>query len=156
MQNRIIIQEHKSKLLNIKEKRHKDVETRCRKWRDEHQLHQPKLVAAQTLFDVLNTILVYFFAFLFFSKNSLFSVFLLTFVTIAAQLATKGAHKDQLRWMAQHKNKKLGWEFVAGRKQGWDGWVLAASDLMIRTKITLEQCGRREKKNSATRQILKD
>jgi hypothetical protein len=29
-------------------------------------LHQPKLVAAQTPFGVLNTILVYFFTFLFF------------------------------------------------------------------------------------------
>jgi hypothetical protein len=69
MQNRIIIQEHKSKLLNINEKMHKNVETRCRKWRDEHQLHQPKLVAAQTPFGVLNTILVYFFTFLFFEQE---------------------------------------------------------------------------------------
>jgi hypothetical protein len=114
MQNRIIIQEHKSKLLNINEKMLKNVETRCRKWRDEHQLHQPKLVAAQTPFGVLNTILVYFFTFLFLSKNSLFSVFLLTFVTNVAQLATKRVHKDQLRWMVQHKNKKLRWRICDG------------------------------------------
>jgi hypothetical protein len=55
-----------------------------------------------------------FLYFPFFSKNSLFSVFLLTFLTSAAQLATKGAHKDQLRWMAQHKKKKLGWGICGG------------------------------------------
>jgi hypothetical protein len=96
---------------------HKDIETRCRKWIDEHQVHQPKLVAAQTPLVVLNTILFLFlfFPLLFLSKNSWFLVFLLTFVTNAAQLSTKGAHKDQLRWMAQHKkNKKLGWGICGG------------------------------------------
>jgi len=123
MQNRIIIQEHKSKLLNIKEKMHNDVETRCRKWIDEHQLHHPKLVAAQTPLVVLNTILFYFFhSFIFFEQELVvfslsfdpYTSFLLNFVTNAAQLSTKGAHKDQLRWMAQHKNKKLGWGICGG------------------------------------------
>ena len=124
MQNRIIIQEHKYKLLNIKEKVHKDVETRCRKWIDEDQMHQPKLVAAQTPLGVLNTILFYFFSFLlFFFEQELivfslsfdpYTSFLLTFVTNTARLSTKGAHKDQLRWMAQHKNKKLGWGICGG------------------------------------------
>ena len=109
MQNRIIIQEHKSKLLNIKEKVHKDVETRCRKWIDEDQMHQPKLVAAQTPLVVLNTILFYFFhSFIFFEQELVvfslsfdpYTSFLLTFVTNTARLSTKGAHKDQLRWMA--------------------------------------------------------
>ena len=50
--------------------------------------------------------------------------------------------------MAQHKkNKKLGWGICGG---WWDGWVLAASDLMIRTKITTRTMWRtkREKKFS--------
>jgi hypothetical protein len=42
-------------------------------------------------------------------------------------------------------------------KQGWDGWVHAASDLMIRTKITTRTVWKRKKnKKSAARQILKD
>ena len=85
-------------------------------------LHQPKLVAAQTPFAVLNTILFYFFSFLFFKQELVvfspsfdpYTSFLLTFVTNVAQLSTKGAHKDQLRWMAQHKNKKLGWGICGG------------------------------------------
>ena len=78
MQNRIIIQEHKSKLLNIKE--NKGVETRCRKWIDEHQLHQPKIVAAQTPLGVLNTILSFFsFIFLFFFFEQELVVFSLSF-----------------------------------------------------------------------------
>lgn len=101
---------------------HKDVETRCRKWIDEHQMHQPKLIVAQTPLDVLNTILFYFFFPLFFEQELVvfslsldpYTSFLLTFVTNAAQLSTKGAHKDQLRWMVQHKNKKLGWGICGG------------------------------------------
>jgi len=80
------------------------------------------LLLPKPLCGVLNTILFYFFSFLFFEQELVvfspsfdpYTSFLLTFVRNAAQLSTKGAHKDQLRWTAQHKNKKLGWGIFGG------------------------------------------
>ena len=134
------------------------------KWIDEHQMHQPKLVAAQTPLVVLNTILFYFFhSFIFFEQEFIvfslsfdpYTSFLLTFVTNTARLSTKGAHKDQLRWMAHHKNKKLGWGICGGQKTRV-GWVGTCSKRFDDQNKDNNQNDVEKKKNSATRQILKD
>ena len=48
------------------------------------------------------------------------------------------------------KTRNSGGEFVADRKQGWDGWVRAASDLMIRIKITTRMMWKRKKISNLT------
>jgi hypothetical protein len=97
-------------------------------------VHQPKLVAAQTPLGVLNTILSFFFVFVFFFEQELvvfslsfdpYTSVLLTFVTNAAQLSTKGAHKDQLRWMAQHQKQgtRVGNLWRVENKGGMGGYM---------------------------------
>jgi hypothetical protein len=46
---------------------------------------------------------------------------------------------------AQKQETRVGNLWRVEKKQGWDGWVHAASDLMIRTKITTRMVWKRIK-----------
>jgi hypothetical protein len=95
-------------------------------------LHQTKLVAAQTPFSCaeLNSLLFLFFSFLFEQELVVFSPsfdqytsFLLTFVTTQHNFQLRGRTRINQDGWCSTKTRNSGGEYVAGRKQGWDGWV---------------------------------
>jgi hypothetical protein len=95
-------------------------------------LHQTKLVAAQTPFwcAELNSLLFLFFPFFFEQELIIFSPsfdqytsFLLTFMTTQHNFQLRGRTRINQDGWCSTKIRNLGGEYVAGRKQEWDGWV---------------------------------
>jgi hypothetical protein len=89
------------------------------------------LLLPKPLFGVLNTILFYFFSFLFFEQELVvfspsfdqYTSFLLTFVTTQHNFQLRGRTRINQDGWCSTKTRNSGGEYVAGRKQGWDGWV---------------------------------